>query len=562
MPPAVRVQMGATEGGPNPLAEGALRRRPTFESRDAAYDNYASKPPLSVLDPDGAAGLRRPRLRRPARRHGARSSAGPRSRRRCTAWAACTTALRAPRRGRVPGHGRRRARSTDFGPAAAAAADRRRPPPRPPGRAPRASATSVRSRTRPASPRRRPGRDRLTVADPAVRWGCHTPGVLSEAWPSSCPTASRRRRSPPSPTARSPSASRAIDHLPEPPSAPATKGTLVHAALERLFCLPADERTLPAALTALDQAIDELRTDPEFADLALDDGGRGRVPRRRRAARAPLLRARGPDHDHAHRHRAEARGVESATSASAASSTASSSTPTAASSSPTTRPGKVPHAELRAGQARRRPLLRLPVRAALRAAPGPGPAALPGRARWPSSPPPPSSPSGASSARSRAIWTAVERACDARRLPAPAVQAVRLVRVPGLLPGLRWRSRRGRGRSVRSIADADRPPVDLVASPGCHLRARRPLPTAPPHRRSRLARRSPGSAGSSRPPTRCSPTRSSTWPTAAPTTSSRPTSSAPSPASTRRRRRLRRLRGNPSRPTGSSTRSPSSATSA
>ena len=61
-----------------------------------------------------------------------------------------------------------------------------------------------------------------------------------------------------------------IDRLPEPPSAPATKGTLVHAALERLFVLPAPERTLSAALTALDQAIDELRTDPEFVELELD----------------------------------------------------------------------------------------------------------------------------------------------------------------------------------------------------------------------------------------------------------------------------------------------------
>src|ERR1700750_2279011 len=62
-----------------------------------------------------------------------------------------------------------------------------------------------------------------------------------------------------------------IDHLPEPPSIPATKGTLVHAALERLFCLPADERTLSAALTALDQSVDTLRTHPEYADLALDE---------------------------------------------------------------------------------------------------------------------------------------------------------------------------------------------------------------------------------------------------------------------------------------------------
>ena len=35
----------------NPLAEGALRRRHTFATRQAAYDNFAAKPPLSALDP-------------------------------------------------------------------------------------------------------------------------------------------------------------------------------------------------------------------------------------------------------------------------------------------------------------------------------------------------------------------------------------------------------------------------------------------------------------------------------------------------------------------------------
>jgi pimeloyl-ACP methyl ester carboxylesterase len=35
----------------NPLAEGALRRRPVFDSRDAAYENFAGKPPFSSLDP-------------------------------------------------------------------------------------------------------------------------------------------------------------------------------------------------------------------------------------------------------------------------------------------------------------------------------------------------------------------------------------------------------------------------------------------------------------------------------------------------------------------------------
>jgi putative RecB family exonuclease len=63
----------------------------------------------------------------------------------------------------------------------------------------------------------------------------------------------------------------AIDRLPEPPSVPATRGTLVHAALERLFGLPAPERTEPAALTMLDQAFEALRPDPDYADLGLDD---------------------------------------------------------------------------------------------------------------------------------------------------------------------------------------------------------------------------------------------------------------------------------------------------
>src|SRR5690606_31478660 len=62
----------------------------------------------------------------------------------------------------------------------------------------------------------------------------------------------------------------AIDRLPEPPSAPATKGTLVHAALQRLLDLPADERSVPAALTALDEAFELLRLDPDYADLRLD----------------------------------------------------------------------------------------------------------------------------------------------------------------------------------------------------------------------------------------------------------------------------------------------------
>jgi putative RecB family exonuclease len=63
----------------------------------------------------------------------------------------------------------------------------------------------------------------------------------------------------------------AIDRLPEPPSVPATRGTLVHAALERLFGLPADGRTLDAALACLSQASAALQDDPEYTGLNLDD---------------------------------------------------------------------------------------------------------------------------------------------------------------------------------------------------------------------------------------------------------------------------------------------------
>jgi putative RecB family exonuclease len=62
----------------------------------------------------------------------------------------------------------------------------------------------------------------------------------------------------------------AIDHLPEPPSVAATRGTLVHAALERLFMLEAAERSPAAAAVCLAAAAVELREHPEFTGLELD----------------------------------------------------------------------------------------------------------------------------------------------------------------------------------------------------------------------------------------------------------------------------------------------------
>ena len=60
-----------------------------------------------------------------------------------------------------------------------------------------------------------------------------------------------------------------VQRLPEPPSAPASKGTLVHRALELLLDRPATERTVAAALADLDRAASELAAHPEFSGLDL-----------------------------------------------------------------------------------------------------------------------------------------------------------------------------------------------------------------------------------------------------------------------------------------------------
>ncbi|MGH8992245.1 MAG: RecB family exonuclease [Acidimicrobiia bacterium] len=62
-----------------------------------------------------------------------------------------------------------------------------------------------------------------------------------------------------------------IDRLPEPPSPWASKGTLVHRALELLMARPPGKRSVDAALADLDRARDELAVHPEFAGLGLSD---------------------------------------------------------------------------------------------------------------------------------------------------------------------------------------------------------------------------------------------------------------------------------------------------
>lgn len=51
--PIIFPPAGRSDGvGPNPLAEGARRRRSRFDDARAAYDNFASKPPLRDLTPE------------------------------------------------------------------------------------------------------------------------------------------------------------------------------------------------------------------------------------------------------------------------------------------------------------------------------------------------------------------------------------------------------------------------------------------------------------------------------------------------------------------------------
>lgn len=67
---------------------------------------------------------------------------------------------------------------------------------------------------------------------------------------------------------------RSIDRLPEEPSAAAVRGSLVHRALETLFDLPAQDRTVDAAADLVVRAFDELvRDEPEAAAVVQTDDG-------------------------------------------------------------------------------------------------------------------------------------------------------------------------------------------------------------------------------------------------------------------------------------------------
>lgn len=69
---------------------------------------------------------------------------------------------------------------------------------------------------------------------------------------------------------------RTIDRLPQAPSSAAVRGTVVHAVLERVFDLPAAERTLTAARALLGPQWQLLLdADPELASIFPADDGAG-----------------------------------------------------------------------------------------------------------------------------------------------------------------------------------------------------------------------------------------------------------------------------------------------
>ena len=68
---------------------------------------------------------------------------------------------------------------------------------------------------------------------------------------------------------------RVVDRLPEAPSPLATRGTVVHSVLERLFDLPAAERTAERAGEMLRPEWDRLlEAEPELGELFTSDGAR------------------------------------------------------------------------------------------------------------------------------------------------------------------------------------------------------------------------------------------------------------------------------------------------
>ena len=236
-----------------------------------------------------------------------------------------------------------------------------------------------------------------------------------------------------------------IDRLPEPPSIAATKGTLVHAALERLFVLRAGRAHAgggrrgpgPSAAAAL-------RDDPDYAGLGLagDDEAAFLADAGRAGARTtsgwrtrPPVRAIGLElRIEAEVGRLRLRGIIDRLELDDDGELVVTDYKTGG--APSTgyeqrRLGGVHFYSLLCEQMLgRRPgriqLLYLRSPLAIATEPTDQPDPRPRRTLG-------------------AIWQAVERACEREDFRPQPVAAVRLLRLPGLLPGLRGRSRRRQG---------------------------------------------------------------------------------------------------------------------
>ncbi|MFH9085387.1 PD-(D/E)XK nuclease family protein [Streptomyces sp. NPDC017673] len=144
-------------------------------------------------------------------------------------------------------------------------------------------------RTPPATPPRTPEPAMPAATEPAGEAAPQTAPVPAAApqtapVPSPAAAGAGEERSAIAPTSLSPSRAsdfmqcpllyrfRVIDRLPEKPSEAATRGTLVHAVLERLFDAPAGERTAPRAKALIPGQWDRLRESrPEVTELFADD---------------------------------------------------------------------------------------------------------------------------------------------------------------------------------------------------------------------------------------------------------------------------------------------------
>lgn len=128
------------------------------------------------------------------------------------------------------------------------------------------------------------GRAEAADPDPSVTVEPTTDSATAEAAPGTAAAAAVTVPVAMAPTSLSPSRAgdfmqcpllyrfRVIDRLPEKPSAAATRGTLVHSVLERLFDAPAAERTPPRAKSLVPGQWQRLReAKPEVEALFADD---------------------------------------------------------------------------------------------------------------------------------------------------------------------------------------------------------------------------------------------------------------------------------------------------